>query len=230
MNEVMIADSSLVFSLELKAQLGADISVRSCHNAAELMEMLKTAVPDLLVMDISLPGCDGLELLRRITTMPEHPAVLVTVDYVSDFVKSALAGMGIGYLMVKPVKIAYAAARVQEMLNFYRENPVPQDLLQQVCVSEKLSGAKYIRYALPFIMANPDLQMTKELYPLIGAKFGKTPKSVERCIRNAVHTTWERHDGFIWQAYLETDRNGRCRRPSNSEFFGMLLRMIRKTG
>lgn len=230
MSQIIIADSSAVFAAELKNQLAPDISVHCCDNVRDLLAMLKAGMPDLLVLDMSFPGCDGLELLREITAMPAHPAVLATLDYVSDFVRSSLAAMGIGYLLVKPCKIEFVAKRVREMLCFYAVNPVPEDLLQMLMISEKFSGSAYIRCALPCLMKNPDLQLTKQLYPMIGSKFGKKPECVERSIRHAVHTTWERHNGFIWQQYLENDPDGRSYRPSNSEFFQMLMRIVRKIG
>lgn len=230
MDEIIIADSSAVFVMELETQLAPEVSVRSCDNARDLLAMLEQKMPDLLVLNLSLPGCDGFELLRRITAMSEHPAVLATVDYVSDFVRSSLASMGIGYLMVKPCNIVSVAERIQEMLCFYADNPVPRDLLDVLMIPENLNGASYIRYAVPILMENPQLQLTKDLYPRIGARFGKNGQCVERSIRNAVHTTWKKHGGFIWQQYLDTAPDGRSHRPSNSQFFHMLLNMIRKVG
>ena len=116
------------------------------------------------------------------------------------------------------------------MLRYYESNPVPEGLLRRVGICNNLSGAAYIHCALPFLMENPDLQLTKELYPMIGSKFGKNAQCIERSIRNAVHSTWKKHDGYIWQEFLDTEPDGRCRRPSNMEFFQMLLHLMQNVG
>ena len=58
--------------------------VGSCSNASEALDYLqskKDSQPDLLLLDISLPGIDGIELLQRIHCAPELnqiPAIALT--------------------------------------------------------------------------------------------------------------------------------------------------------
>lgn len=230
MNKIVIADASTVFTEQLKARLAPDVSARCCNNAQDLLTILCEDIPALLVMDLSLPGCDGIEMLHTVAAMENRPAVLATANYVSDFLKSMLNSLGIGYLLIKPCNMEVAVRRVRQMLCYYESNPVPNDLLHRVGICNKLSGAAYIRCALPFLMENPDLQLTKELYPMIGTKFGKNAQCIERSIRNAVHSTWEKHNGYIWQEFFDIEPDGRCHRPSNMEFFQMLLRLMQNAG
>jgi hypothetical protein len=83
---------------------------------------------------------------------------------------------------------------------------------------------------LPMLMQQPNIQLTKELYPRIAAIYNRTGQSVERNIRSVIHNTWKVHDGYIWQEYLPTDETGRTYRPSNGDFFEMLLHVVSKTG
>lgn len=230
MDKIIIADGSEVFARELACKLPNTISAKICGNYNELLSMLKCGKYSLVVLDLSLLGCDSFEMLYELAELPEPPAVLATVLYLSDFVRASLAGMGIGYVVCKPCKIQHVVERIQQMLSFYSQNSTTEDPLRKLHIPCRLCGSNYIRYALPMLMENPSVQLTKELYPKIASKFGKSPKSVERCIRSAVHTTWKNHDGFIWQEYLDTDCTGRTYRPSNSEFFDMLINFVRKIG
>lgn len=230
MDKVIIADSAEMFSAELKSMLAPEVIAECCCCARELMDALLAGRPSLLVLNLSLPGCDGMELLRQLATNQDAPPVLAVADYVSDFVRSTLAGIGIGFLLVKPCKLETVADRIRDMLQYYASNPACEDIVCKTKIPENLSGTAYIRYGLPLLMENPDLQLTKELYPMIACKFGKKPHSVERSIRSVVHGTWQKHDGFIWQQYMHCDTTGRSMRPSNADFFRMLLDMIRMAG
>lgn len=230
MDKIIIADSSAVFARELASALPETIFAKICGNYSEVLSALERGEYKLVVLDLCLSGCDSFQMLRELIELPDPPAVLVTVPYFSDFVRSSLAGMGIGYVICKPCKLQHMVDRIQEMLSFYGENASTEDPLRRLHVPCRLSGSSYIRYALPMLMENPDIQLTKELYPRIGSQFGKSAQSIERNIRSAIHSTWKNHNGFIWQDYLDTDCDGRTYRPSNAEFFRMLISFIRKTG
>jgi CheY-like chemotaxis protein len=52
-------------------------SVLTAENAEQALEVLKTAKPRLILMDLQLPGIDGLELTRRIKTNPETGKIII---------------------------------------------------------------------------------------------------------------------------------------------------------
>jgi CheY-like chemotaxis protein len=60
---------------------GRGIKVRSARNADEALAELESARPDLVLMDVQLPGVDGLTLTRRLRADPRFakmPIVAVT--------------------------------------------------------------------------------------------------------------------------------------------------------
>jgi CheY-like chemotaxis protein len=60
-------DSADLLAMVLESA-GAD--VRTGNNAAEVIELLRTFTPDLLLLDITLPDMDGYELLARVRALP----------------------------------------------------------------------------------------------------------------------------------------------------------------
>ncbi len=230
MYEVVIAQASGLFADMLSKAVNPHANVRICKENDDLLNMLSHKTADVLVLDMEIPGVDGLELLSKVNALQDRPAVLAILSYTSDFIRGTLAGMGVGYVMVIPCQPELVAQRVVEMLAYYRENPKPRDLLRELKLPEKLDGTKYLRCAVPLLLNDPNQSVTKELYSAIGTRFGKNSKSVERTIRNAVHSTWRNYDGFIWQEHFGTDDMGRTPRPTNTQFLELLVRLVCNAG
>ena len=51
--------------------------VRTAADAGEALAVLEAFHPSLILLDIQLPGMDGLELARRLKADPEHVDVLI---------------------------------------------------------------------------------------------------------------------------------------------------------
>jgi len=79
--------------------------VREAVSAEEAFGLLKSERPDLIVMDIQLPGMDGLEALRRLKENPltrNIPVVAVTSYAMKGDRESAAAAGCAGYV-TKPI-------------------------------------------------------------------------------------------------------------------------------
>lgn len=98
----------------------------------EAVEFIKDNVPDLIILDLMLPGLDGIEVLKRVRENPltmEVPVIVVTA--VDDF-KTKIKGLYIGAddYLVKPVKSLELLARVKANLRKYQANKLIRDALK----------------------------------------------------------------------------------------------------
>jgi len=93
----------------------AGFSVRSLPDGAGLEAELSRARPDLVVLDVMLPGRDGFELLRVIRRLSATGVVMLTAR---DGVEDRLRGLGEGAddYVVKPFVLAELVARVTAVL------------------------------------------------------------------------------------------------------------------
>lgn len=77
-NTVLIIDDNPDNVMLIQILLECEgIDVRTAEHALEAMEVLKTCLPALILMDIQLPGMDGLELTRHLRRDPRFDAVTI---------------------------------------------------------------------------------------------------------------------------------------------------------
>jgi len=50
-------------------------------NGLEALQMVDRLLPDILLLDVRMPGIDGLEVARQLATQPEPPAVIFTTAF-----------------------------------------------------------------------------------------------------------------------------------------------------
>src|SRR5438105_14278248 len=78
---ILICDDSRTFAFGLKHFLEHDPDLRVvgiAANAEQALEALPRVRPDLVTMDLELPGIDGIEATRRI--LAEHPVPILVVS------------------------------------------------------------------------------------------------------------------------------------------------------
>jgi DNA-binding NarL/FixJ family response regulator len=82
-NLVLVDDHPLVLNgLEQLLSTGQDFEVlATCGTAAEGLKAVRTLNPDVLVLDLRLPGEDGLEMLRRLDPSKRPAVVVLTASH-----------------------------------------------------------------------------------------------------------------------------------------------------
>lgn len=117
--KILIVDdeSSARFALELLLRREG-FEVREVHDGASALAECPTFQPDLILLDIVMPGMDGLEVCRRIKSAPETrltPVVLITgLSATEDRIKGINAGAD--DFLSKPIDFSELLARTRSLL------------------------------------------------------------------------------------------------------------------
>ena len=114
-------DTRLVVSLALQQK---GFFVVTAANGEEAVEIAQRAVPDLILMDLNMPRCDGLAATRRIrrhAELREVPILAVTAYDTLGMQRAALEAGCTGYL-TKPIDFD----RLETVVSSYLQTGAPK--------------------------------------------------------------------------------------------------------
>jgi two-component system, OmpR family, KDP operon response regulator KdpE len=112
---LLVEDDAAIRHALVRALSERGHAVSSTTTAMEALEQVVAAPPDLVILDLGLPGLDGYEALRMLRAISRVPVVVATArDDESDIVKALNAGAD-DYL-VKPFGPGQIDARIRAVL------------------------------------------------------------------------------------------------------------------
>ncbi|MDP5277597.1 response regulator [Sphingomonas sp. DG1-23] len=115
---ILVDDEPLAIQgLELRLQEHEDVEIiDKCSNGREAIRAIKTHKPDLVFLDIQMPGFDGFSVVQGL--MEVEPPLFVFVTAYSDHAIRAFEAQAMDYLMkpVEPSRLADTLDRVRQRL------------------------------------------------------------------------------------------------------------------
>lgn len=101
-------------------------AVIEAGNGAELKTVLKSSAPDLIILDVNMPGADGLTVLRELRIDSNVPVIMLTAA--SEVIDRVVGlEMGADDYVGKPVDLRELEARIKASLRRQNTNSVEQD-------------------------------------------------------------------------------------------------------
>ena len=236
---VFIADNGEDFSAGLTAALNRNGGFRIVGTATDgeaAIALIKERAPQILVLDLMLPKQDGISVLKAISTMEKKPLVLAISGFITDYVASAAANLGVRYLMLKPCDMTAVVDRLEELRGGELQKNAPQKtdknsietmvtgIIHEIGVPAHIKGYQYLREAIIIAVNDMDVinAITKVLYPQVAKTFQTTPSRVERAIRHAIEVAWDRGDLDTLQRFFGYTVSNTKGKPTNSEFIALI--------
>ena len=236
---VLIADNSEEFCTALAAALqrSEQFTVAGIANDGEMaLTLLGERQPDILVLDLMLSKRDGLSILKTISAADHRPSVVATSGFVTDYVASTAASLGVTYLMLKPCDLEALMDRLEEIRSGSSLCPslrkpsqqsiesMVTNIIHEIGVPAHIKGYQYLREAIILAVEDMDVinAITKVLYPQVAKTFQTTPSRVERAIRHAIEVAWDRGDLDTLQRFFGYTVSNTKGKPTNSEFIALI--------
>ena len=117
---IVIVDDHPLFRKGLQELIQADDSFAVCGeagNAAEAMDVIRKLSPELAIVDLSLPGANGIELIKNIRAeFPKLPILVLSMHDESLYAVRALRAGADGYVM-KHEAMANVIQAIHEIFN-----------------------------------------------------------------------------------------------------------------
>jgi two-component system, OmpR family, response regulator len=113
---LVVDDDEYVRHLLASALRFAGFTIDTCANGRAAMDRISDFDPDLVLLDVMMPGLDGLEVCRRLRAAGvETPVIFLTARDASEDKVSGLTGGGDDYV-TKPFDLDELVARINAVL------------------------------------------------------------------------------------------------------------------
>ena len=243
---VLVIDDNknLVMMIKEYFKDNADISiVLEANDGNEGIRLIESKQKDfdLILLDLIMPGKDGISILEYLNELKINKKVIVLTSYNTQEVIRKVAEMGVNYFMLKPFELSDLEKKIVSVMDDINYGGESIDLfhnnlqisitktLHELGVPSHIKGYQYIREGISLVYQNPEIVggITKELYPEIAKRYKTTVSRVERAIRHAIEVSWNRGNWQLMEDIFGHSVDIDKAKPTNSEFIVTIADKLR---
>lgn len=115
--KILVIDDDQINTRLLQNQLTAKAyDVRTASDGKSGLEAVQAGLPDLIILDVEMPGMDGYSFLKELHKTPEYKKIPVVMLTAYEEVQSIFQFQGVRGYLVKPVKFDQLFAKIDECL------------------------------------------------------------------------------------------------------------------
>ncbi len=135
-NVLIVDDEDEFRELTIKRLTKKGLNVEGAESGKKALEILKTGRIDVVVLDVKMPGMDGIETLHHIRNLQPLVEVLLLTGHAS--VESGIEGMKLGafdYLM-KPIELE---PLLEKLNDAYEKKRLHEEKIEQAMIKKHMA-------------------------------------------------------------------------------------------
>lgn len=210
--------------------------VRTAENIKEAFGLMKIVIYDAVILYIKNDDRENVHILteiQKIKKINENTVFIIMTDEADETFSSAAAIFGIDYIFIRPYNlneiaekalpenIRETAAERERISDKKTEvEKLTSSILSSSGIFPHLKGYRYLKEAIVTGYINKDYldAITKYLYPSVAKDNNTTADRVERAIRHAIESAWNRCSGNGFYDKMGFGTSDEAKRPTNSEY------------
>ena len=170
-----VDDDNTIRDIEVYTLTQTGFEAKGFTDGISMLEALKTEKPELIVLDIMLPGKDGVEILKEIRSNPETRKIPVIMATAKGTEMDKIQGLDTGAddYLVKPFGVMEMVSRIKAVLRRYEPDEKEEVLsIGEITLSDKehlvtVNGEKVVltfkEFAiLKLFMSNPGIVFSRD--------------------------------------------------------------------
>lgn len=136
-----VDDDSTIRDIEVYTLEQTGFKARGFSDGNALFQALETEAPDLIVLDIMLPGEDGISILKKLRSSPQHKDIPVIMATAKGTEMDKIHGLEFGAddYLAKPFGVMEMVARVKAVLRRTQKSEIESDelIVGRITLKEK---------------------------------------------------------------------------------------------
>ncbi len=116
-NKILVIDDEIGPRESLRILFKDNYDVLVAGNGEEGIQAVKNSPPDLVILDLKMPGMDGIEVLQQIKTINPQAKVIILTGYGSPEAAKEAQRLGVTLYLNKPFDIFEIRQLVSEKIN-----------------------------------------------------------------------------------------------------------------
>jgi two-component system response regulator (stage 0 sporulation protein A) len=215
------------------------VGIASC--GLEALEYVEKHEVDLMLLDLIMPYLDGLGVLERLEELNWSGKVMIMSALGSEELIRLAFSLGVSYYLIKPFKIQVLLDRIKLIgglpaIKAQSREPdrsgldqAIAELLIRVGVPPHFKGYLYLRDCIKLVAKDFDRlgSIMKTVYPIVAERYNTTPQKIERTIRHAIETTWQRGNMELLNELFGSTIDAERGKATNTLFIAKLADEIR---
>lgn len=213
MVNILIAEDNFKFSKNLINNILSKQNVKICKlctNGKEVLNTLNNEEIDVILLDIFMPICNGLEILDKLSDnqRKKFEKSIIVISGESKFIPKLIDNPLIFDYIIKGTEINNIIEKISKLIeskNIETKKNLIVNELKKIGYNTNYKGTVYLANTILELYFNKDAytdNLERTIYPIIAKMFNKTPHNIKCNINNATEAMYYNCDINVLKEYF----------------------------